>query len=159
MCLFDRLCFTVISTAIVENTTCSCTGVTQGSPCLRRPRQSHLSRRGYFRGLWLKRWEAINRHSPTANTRRWTSVVLMWTNIKTILFNVSCLLVYPSASRGVGPMLGWCWASVVDDEPTSVHHWANASCFPGQLTRCCFGVGPASHTVTKQMSAKLDFCQ
>ena len=44
-------------------------------------------------------------------------------------------------TRGVGPMLGWCWASVVDDGPTSSQHWANASCLPGfffrNLSRIC----------------------
>ena len=30
----------------------------------------------------------------------------------------------PQQTRGVG----WCWASVVDDEPTWDQHWANASC-------------------------------
>ena len=32
-----------------------------------------------------------------------------------------------------GPMLGWIWASVVDDGPMSVQHWANDSCLLGGL--------------------------
>ena len=26
---------------------------------------------------------------------------------------------YKQQTRGIGPMMGWCWASVVDDAPTS----------------------------------------
>ena len=37
-------------------------------------------------------------------------------------------------TRGVGQILGWCWASVVDDGPTSAQHWANASCLLGCYT-------------------------
>ena len=28
-----------------------------------------------------------------------------------------------------GPMLGWCWASVVNDGPMSAQHWADAPCY------------------------------
>ena len=31
-------------------------------------------------------------------------------------------------TRGVGPMLSWRRASVVDNGPTSAQHWANATC-------------------------------
>ena len=34
-------------------------------------------------------------------------------------------------TRGVGPMLGWSWASVGDDGPTSAQHWASAPCLLG----------------------------
>ena len=43
-------------------------------------------------------------------------------------------------------MLGWCWASVVDDGPTSAQHWANASCLLGYAIEnlkcdyCCFNL-------------------
>ena len=37
-------------------------------------------------------------------------------------------------TRGVDPMLEWCWASVVDDGQTSAQLWANVSCLLGNLT-------------------------
>ena len=40
-------------------------------------------------------------------------------------------IIYTQQTRGVGPMLGWCWASVVDDGPTSAQQLANASCLLG----------------------------
>ena len=33
--------------------------------------------------------------------------------------------------RGVGSMLVWCWASVIEDVPTPAQHWAKASCLLG----------------------------
>ena len=34
-------------------------------------------------------------------------------------------------TRGAGPMLGWCWASVADDGPALAQHCARASCLLG----------------------------
>ena len=39
--------------------------------------------------------------------------------------------VYTQQTRGIGTMLDWCWASVVDDEPALDQQWANASCMLG----------------------------
>ena len=53
---------------------------------------------------------------------------------------ITCIIT--QQTRSVGPMLGWRWASVVDDGPTSAQHWANASCLLGTYmhnnmhTRC-----------------------
>ena len=44
------------------------------------------------------------------------------------LLCLSIHYIHAQLTRSVGPMLGWCWPSVVNNEPTSVHHWANASC-------------------------------
>ena len=41
--------------------------------------------------------------------------------------------IYTQQTRRVGPMLGWCWASVVDDGPASAQHWANASSLVGTV--------------------------
>ena len=40
---------------------------------------------------------------------------------------VSAMLVYLQ-TRGVGPMMGWCWAIVFDAGPAITQHWPNASC-------------------------------
>ena len=45
---------------------------------------------------------------------------------------------YSWQSHTISPMLGWCWASVVDDVPTSAQHWANALCLLG----CCTTIEP-----------------
>ena len=46
-------------------------------------------------------------------------------------------------TRYIGPMLCWCWASVVDDGPTSAQHWPNVSCLLG--SPCRFECPSARH--------------
>ena len=36
-------------------------------------------------------------------------------------------------TRDVGPVVTWCWVSVLDAVPTSSHHWANVSCLLGTI--------------------------
>ena len=43
----------------------------------------------------------------------------------------------PQQTREVEPMLGQCWASVLDDEPTLTQHWFNVSCLLGQKLMIC----------------------
>ena len=38
----------------------------------------------------------------------------------------------------VGPILVWCWPSVVDDGPTSAQHWENASCLLDTYYTLCY---------------------
>ena len=45
-------------------------------------------------------------------------------------------LKYSQQTQGVGPMLDWCWSSVVDDGPTSAQHRVNASCLRGNGPNC-----------------------
>ena len=51
-----------------------------------------------------------------------------------IYYHDYCLPLLIAASqltRDIEPMLGWCWASVVDGGPTSAQHWLNVSCLLG----------------------------
>ena len=58
----------------------------------------------------------------------------------------------------VHPMLGWCWASVVDGGPTSTQHWGNVTCtdrrqLPAQaLSPCWLNVVPALQTVFQHLT-------
>ena len=46
-------------------------------------------------------------------------------------------LIGTQQTPGVGPMLGWRWATVVDDGATSDQHWANDSCLLGTANEKC----------------------
>ena len=53
----------------------------------------------------------------------WTTIVEL---LKPSVIKMS-LAKRSQQTRGIGPMMGWGWASVVDDGPASAQHWANAS--------------------------------
>ena len=42
-------------------------------------------------------------------------------------------MIRPQQTRDIKPMLGSCWSSIVDDEPTLTQHWFNISCLLGHI--------------------------
>ena len=64
----------------------------------------------------------------------------------------------PQQTRGVGPMLSWCWASVVDDGPTPAQHWANALCLLGQCICVCWDMTLILHSCSESfLETYIDF--
>ena len=59
------------------------------------------------------------------------AICVLWSQLAQHLYIMLHQLTNTQQTRDVGPVLDWCWPSVVDGGTTLVQHWANVSCLLG----------------------------
>ena len=84
----------------------------------------------------MKYWLGLNRYiASTGDSGLTFSRHVHWVSVS--LYSLSAVCTARAAAqqtRGIEPVLVWCWASIADGRPASDQNWVNVSCLLGVLT-------------------------